>query len=396
MGVAYEGRLSFPVKSFDTERGVSYTNQTAHTSTKSDLGWTLVRPKSHRLKSVAESTSTPDWPSLPGPSVVEDNSRLQGSNATASERFAANRVDLQKLKSGQESREHLRRDSAFAPSGRFANNTDYVPQQSPNSSRQLESAGRDSFLSHPGSPNLFSTDQESVLRPDATYTGLTERRMPVHSSHPSSNSSTESKRKTTISQWESLEQISPLQIHHALELANEKKKGVLNAKADSAPSRKTGASSQTGLNFSWAPPPGVYTLCAHFLQDNRKGKPFRYPNPCSKCTKRSKIEYGIWRSDAKEWQVMRPYPKDVSHNVPFQLCKHFSNGVKCQKHPCTFAHGKEELMFWTSVRQSGRLQFCPEVHSYNATSERIIVSLVGVGTVMIQTFSMEGMKGEKS
>ena len=286
--------------------------------------------KSHRRRSVAESTSTPDWPSLPPPSFVEDNRTLQGSNATATKPFAANRVERKELKSGQGSREHLRRGSAFASSG-FADNTDYVPRQSPNSSRQ--SAGQDSFhmLSHAGSPrrDLFS------------------------------NSSTESKTvdfgKTPRSQWESLEQISPLQIHHNLKLANKKEKGVLNTKAESAPSLNTGASPQTGLNFSWAPPPGVYTLCAHFLQDNRKGQPFRHPKPCSDCTKRSKIEYGIWRSDAKEWQVMRPYPKHVSHNVPFKLCKHFSNGVKCQNNPCTFAHGNGELMFWTSVRQSGRL-----------------------------------------
>ena len=276
--------------------------------------------KSHRLKSVAESTS--------GPSFVGDNRRLQGSNATATKRFAANRVERQELTSGQGSREHLRRGSAFASSG-FADNSDYVPQRSPNSSRQ--SSGQDSFLSHAGSPrrDLFS------------------------------NSSMESKTadfgKTPRSQWESLEQISPLQIHHTLELANKQKKGVLNSKAESAPYLNTGASPQTGLNFIWAPPPGVSTLCAHFLQDNRKGQPFRHPKPCSDCTKRSKIEYGIWRSDAKEWQVMRPYPKHVSHNVPFQLCKHFSNGVKCQNNPCTFAHGNEELIFWTSVRQSGRL-----------------------------------------
>ena len=345
--------MHLPDESSESECGASNINQTTHTSTKAGYGWTPVTSKKQRLKSEAKSSPTPDWPSLPGPSFVKDNSSLKGSNSTATKRFSAKRVELQKLKSEQKSTEHLKRG--------FADDTDYLPQQSHNSSRQLESAGLDSFLNHAESPrqDLFSTDQGSFFHTDGTYTGRTERRMPVRSSHPSSNSSTESRTvdfgNTPKSQWESLEQISPLQIHHTLDLATKTKKGVLNTKAESAPSLDTGVPPQTGLNFSLAVPPGVFTLCVHFLQDNKKGQPFRNPKPCSNCTKRLKLVYGIWRTDTKEWQVMRPYPKDVSPNVSFQLCKHFSNGVKCQKNPCTFAHGDEELMLWTSERQSGRL-----------------------------------------
>ena len=347
---AVEGWLPLPGESFDSECGVSNVKQTAHTSAKERNGWTTVTSKKQGLKSVAKSSSSPDWPSLPGPSLLEGS--VEGSSSTATKRFPANRVEHQELKSEQKSTGHIRRGSS--------DSTDYVLQQSPNSSRHLESARLDPFLSGAGSPRQDLSRQETLFHPDVTYTsGLTERRTPVRSSHSSANSSTEWMTvdfgDTPKSQWESLEQISPLQIHHSLDLANKAKKGFLNTQAKSEPALDTGVSPQTGLKFSWAPPPGVSTLCEHFLQDNRKGQPFRHPKPCSKCTKRSKLMYGTWRSDKKEWQVMRPHPKDVSPTVSFQLCWHFSNGFKCQKSPCTFAHGKEELMFWTSVRQSGRL-----------------------------------------
>ena len=344
-----EGRRPLPDKSSDSRWGLCNKNQTVHTSTKVEHRWTPVTSNKQRLKSVAKSSSSPDWPSLPGPSFVEDNS-------TATKRIPANRVELQKPKSEQKSRQHFR--------GGFAADTEYVPQQSHSSSSHLESAGLDSFCSHADSQrqNLFSTDQEPF--PDVAFTGLSERRMPVRSSDPSATQFPEMRTldfgKTPISQWESLEQISPLKIHHTLDLANKTKTGV-NTKAESEPPLDTDVSPQTGLNFSWDPPPGVSTLCEHFLRDNRKGQPFRHPKPCSNCIKRSKIAYGIWKRDTKEWQVMRPYPRDVNPNVPFQLCWHFSNGVKCQKQPCTFAHGREELNFWTTERKSGRLQSCPQV-----------------------------------
>ena len=370
---AVEDGQSRPDESSYSEWGVSNMKQTAHTSTKAEHGWTPVTSKKRRQNSVAKSSSSPDWPSLPAPSSVEDNGNLKGSNSTATKRFPASRVDLQEPKSEQKSREHLRRG--------FADNTNFVPQQFTNSSNHLESAGLAYSLSGAGSPrrDVFSTHHESVFRPDGIHTGLTESRMPVRSSHPSLNSSPGTRTvNTPISQWECLEQISPLQIHHTLDLANKTSKGVLNTKAESEPSVDTHVSPQTGLNFSWAPPPGVSTLCEHFLQDNRKGQPFRQPKPCSNCTKRSKLKYGTWRSDTKEWQVMRPYPTDVSPTVPFQLCWHFNNGVKCLKRPCTFAHGMEELTFWTSERQSGRLQSCHEDDTKNRPTERLIVCLLVV------------------
>ena len=433
-----EGRRPLPGESSDSKWGIGNINKTAHASIKVEHGWTPVTSKKQRLKSVAKSSSSPDWPSLPDPSFVEDNGSLQGSNSIATKRFPAHRVELQEPKSEHKSRQHLRKgfaeDTEYVPqqshnSSRhlesvgvdsrleerkseqksredfrreFATDTEYVPQRLHSSSRHLESAGLDSFCNHTDSrrQNLFSTDQEFF--PNVAFTGLSERRMPVRSSDPKAFPETRTLDygKTPISQWECLEQISPLQIHHTLDLANKIKTGVLNTKAESEPPLDTDVSPQAGLNFIWAPPQGVFTLCEHFLQDNRKGQPFRHPKPCSNCTKRSKIAYGIWKSGTKEWQVMRSYPKDVSPNVPFQLCWHFSNGVKCQKRPCTFAHGMEELKFWTSERESGGLQSCPEVDRQNKKREylffRLFICLVWIGTFVIEIFSLVSMSGEKS
>ena len=268
-----EGRRPLPDEPSDTKWSVCNVNQTAHTSTKVvEQGWTPVTSKKQKLKSVAKNSSSPDWPSLPSPSFVEGNGSLQRSNSTATKHFPANSLELQEPKSEQKSREYFRRG--------FATDTEYVPQRLHSASRQLESAGLDAFHGHVDSQRqgLFSTDQESI-------TGPSERRKPVRSSDPSPTPFPETRTrdfgKTPISQWECLEQISPLQIHHTLDLANKTKTGVLNTKAGSKPPLDTDISPQTGLNFSWAPPSGVSTLCEHFLQDNRKGQPFRHPKPCS-------------------------------------------------------------------------------------------------------------------
>ena len=336
--------MPLPVKSTDSERDVSNTNQTAPTSTDPDDGWILVRPKSQRLKSVAERTSIPDCPSLPGPSLVQDNSTLQGSNSTATKDFSASRVELQELKYEQKFRRNFRRGSALALSG-LAGNTDYVLRKSSNSSPHLESTGLHSFLNREGSPRqeLFSTENEPFSRSYVKCTEFTEyARTPARFSNPSRNLSAES--RTVDSQNSPKSQRESLHFH-----------GVLATKVKSDPPLDRCISPQVRSNVQgWAPPQGVSTLCAHFLEDNRKGQPYKYPSPCSKCTKQSKLLYGVWRSDTKEWQVMRPYPKDVNPDVPFQLCRHFSNRGKCQKNHCTFAHGKKELMFWTLERQSGR------------------------------------------
>ena len=52
---------------------------------------------------------------------------------------------------------------------------------------------------------------------------------------------------------------------------------------------------------------------------------------------------------------MRPYPKEVSAKTPFRPCWYFIEGLKCRNDPCTFAHGRKELKFWTMERKSGKL-----------------------------------------
>ena len=49
---------------------------------------------------------------------------------------------------------------------------------------------------------------------------------------------------------------------------------------------------------------------------------------------------------------MRPYPREVSLETPFEICWHYRRGEKCGQ-SCTFAHGEEELTTWTTQRQSG-------------------------------------------
>ena len=44
---------------------------------------------------------------------------------------------------------------------------------------------------------------------------------------------------------------------------------------------------------------------------------------------------------------------NVHFAVPFEICRHYSNGSECRPN-CTFAHGKEELALWTTQRQEGR------------------------------------------
>ncbi|PFX31900.1 putative helicase with zinc finger domain, partial [Stylophora pistillata] len=107
-----------------------------------------------------------------------------------------------------------------------------------------------------------------------------------------------------------------------------------------------------GLQSTKALPNSVFSICNHFLQENRRRGNYKHPTPCSKCSKdSSKLLFGVWRSFKKEWQIMRPYPKRLNLKTPFRLCWHFSNGRNCPKSPCSFAHGQEELEFWTVERE---------------------------------------------
>lgn len=386
MNVSFKDYLLFSDDPFEAELGVAKRNQTAGASTESDDEWTEVKPKSqqkksevkgtlyqnqHAFRSIGNSqdsftdcipsvrnwkkpegkkhdskphtrrTSSLGWPSLPGPSLTGNDSSLHGSNQYTTKRFSLSR-DCQEFKSEQNVKENLQKDFAFIPV------TD-----------NFDSAEFDPFLIQEESPrqDFFSKNPESLICRNVTSPELTPSKIPALSGQPLSNAFTGKLKideNAPESQWETLEKISPLRIPQTLDLVKATRNSSLTANTKSELPPHTDDLSQEGPNSREVLPKGVYPLCEHFLQDNRKGQPFRNPNPCLKCKKHSKILYGTWRASRKEWLVMRPYPKDVNFNVPFQLCWHFRTGVRCQKSPCTFAHGEEELNFWTLKRRSGR------------------------------------------
>lgn len=286
--------------------GDSDKDETADTSSETKYGWTTVRPKGQKTRSVIETN------------VHQKQNVFENKNGT--------------VKSYQEPKEERCRKHESQSKARQTSNGDWPSLPGPAAASRVST--------FPTQPNSKTSDV---------------------------NKSSVNVRSTPKSQWESLVQISPLQIHHTVNLVNATENASLTAQEKS--NLHLGTDRETpgqGVAFdaplkkrsypTKALPEGVFPLCAHFLQDNRKGQPFQHPRPCAKCLKdSSKLVYGVWRSSKKEWQVMRPYPEEVGLKTPFQPCKHFSNGLKCQKNPCTFAHGQEELTFWTWKRNSSRL-----------------------------------------
>ncbi|XP_068674039.1 3'-5' exoribonuclease HELZ2-like [Montipora foliosa] len=98
-------------------------------------------------------------------------------------------------------------------------------------------------------------------------------------------------------------------------------------------------------------PKGVVRVCEHFVHTNKT--PSKPPYSCLSCSRQSKFLHGIWQNSKKKWQVMRPYPREVSLETPFEICWRYRRGEKCGQ-SCTFAHGEEELTTWTTQRQSDR------------------------------------------
>lgn len=192
------------------------------------------------------------------------------------------------------------------------------------------------------SQSKFGQDWSSLPRTTEISRGSThafKRNLDPYQTRKSSGRTND----TPKSQREGMEQISPLQNLHF-----ETNKVTGGQRFVNDTSVRIGSQSTKAL------PNGVFPLCAHFLQDNRKGACYKHPSPCPKCSKDSyKLLFGVWRRTEKEWQIMRSYPKGVNLKTPFRPCWHFSNGRKCPKNPCTFAHGREELDFWTFARESG-------------------------------------------
>ena len=200
---------------------------------------------------------------------------------------------------------------------------------------------------------LFSEIPETLTDRDGSFPrGLAASRFPV----TVATSTRVDAGNTPISQWTSLEQISPLKIHNTLNLsspAETSKRTQLTSREEKQ--EKTSEVSDfrhcSPLDTLDEMPKGVFRLCKHFLQDRKT--PSQPPYVCKNCSKHSMFEYGIWRSLKRKWQLMRPYPAGVDSETPFQICSHYADGRKCQQ-SCTFAHGKEELSLWTLNRRKGR------------------------------------------
>ncbi|XP_078348623.1 3'-5' exoribonuclease HELZ2-like isoform X2 [Oculina patagonica] len=100
-------------------------------------------------------------------------------------------------------------------------------------------------------------------------------------------------------------------------------------------------------------PHGVFVVCDHFLQDNRRKPESVHAGvkTCKFCEQRGRLKYATWNNERYHWQEMRPYPvQKIPPGAALAVCRHFSTDRPCLKEPCTFPHGKQETIMWTLER----------------------------------------------
>ena len=122
----------------------------------------------------------------------------------------------------------------------------------------------------------------------------------------------------------------------------------------STTARKPSVDPPPGLNGPSKIPEGVFVVCDHFLQDNRRRPASVYAaaKTCKLCENYGRLMFAIWNNINYHWQVMRPYPfSKIPPRVAFDVCRHFSTNRPCPKEPCTFPHGKQETRMWTLERE---------------------------------------------
>ena len=105
-------------------------------------------------------------------------------------------------------------------------------------------------------------------------------------------------------------------------------------------------------------PTGVYVVCDDFLQKNgkRAASIFDKSKACKGCENRSKLKYAFWSDIWKQWELIRPFPKEVEKFVAFKECRQYSKHERCLRIPCLFAHGEQEVTMWTMERERGKYQ----------------------------------------
>jgi len=98
-------------------------------------------------------------------------------------------------------------------------------------------------------------------------------------------------------------------------------------------------------------------VCDDFLWKNlkRPASIYEKTKACKGCENRSRLKYAVWSDNSKKWNLIRPYPVEVSAKVAFKECAQYVSNKPCLKTPCSFAHGQLELIMWTMEREGGKL-----------------------------------------
>ena len=93
-------------------------------------------------------------------------------------------------------------------------------------------------------------------------------------------------------------------------------------------------------------PFNIRMVCCHLFRDKSTASKF-----CQSCFSEGQFWFEYWKGDMFVWQPVRPSPP---YTRPYELCRHHSAGRPCVVgEKCKFAHGKEELFVWNTLKDEG-------------------------------------------